>query len=129
VTDNLTGLVWTKNITCDYIDTTWFDALEYCNNLAHGECELTDSSVAGDWRLANIKELLSLIDRGNSSPALPSGHPFIEHGSTSHWSSTTASSNTTLAWRVNMNSGSVTTAGGDKTEGWDAYVWCVRGGQ
>jgi hypothetical protein len=43
-----------------------------------------------DWRLPNIKELHSLIDYGNSAPALPPDHPFIiESGAIKmYWSST-----------------------------------------
>ena len=39
--------------------------------MASPACGLTDGSVAGDWRLPNIKELHSLIHYGVANPALP----------------------------------------------------------
>src|SRR5262249_14576398 len=81
VRDNLTGLVWLQDANCFPGDfgpglMKWQDALSLANNLAHGQCGLSDRSVAGDWRLPNVKELQSLIDFGQLSPALPADHPF-----------------------------------------------------
>jgi hypothetical protein len=61
VTDNLTGLIWLKNANCFGL-RTWALALSDVNGLNTGECGLTDGSVAGDWRLPNVRELQSLID-------------------------------------------------------------------
>ena len=72
VTDNCTGLIWLKNANC-FEPTEWSVALTDCNDLADGICGLTDGSVVGDWRLPNVKELLSLIDYANNFPALPTG--------------------------------------------------------
>ena len=71
VTDNLTGLIWLKNANC-YGTRSWANALSDANALADGICSLSDSSSAGDWRLPNVRELFSLIDFSQSSPALPS---------------------------------------------------------
>jgi len=99
VTDNLTGLIWLQDANCFPGDfdglMKWQDALPLANNLAHDQCGLSDGSVAGDWRLPNIKELHSLIDFGQLSPALPVGHPFlnVQHhldgAFLGYWSSTT----------------------------------------
>ena len=55
MTDNLTGLMWTKdaslpNVTMEY----WNQAIDYCDNL----------TLAGysDWRLPNVNELESLVN-------------------------------------------------------------------
>lgn len=106
VTDNLTGLTWLKNANCaDTINgitkatpgyLTWLDAINWSNGLSDGSCGLTDSSVAGDWRLPNFNELESLIDMGNY-PALPAGHPFINI-KPAYWTSTTVAYDTTYAW-------------------------------
>ena len=79
VTDNLTGLVWLKNANCDG-EQNWYDALSFSNMLSSGACGLSDGSVAGDWRLPNIKELQSLIHYGVHDPALP------EASGTGKWS-------------------------------------------
>ena len=124
VLDNLTGLIWTKNATCDGAKD-WTSALAYCNALSNGACGLTDGSEAGDWRLPQIKELQSLIDYGEYTPALPSGHPFTNVQSNVYWSSTTISFSTGKAWYVNLDSGSVFN---DVEKTSARYVWPVRGG-
>jgi hypothetical protein len=105
-TDNLTGLVWTEEANC-FGTRTWDDALSDCNNLADGQCGLTDGSSPGDWRLPNVRELQSLIDYGNYNPALPSGHPFINQQANYYWSSTTDAYGTSHAWGVYFNYGFV----------------------
>lgn len=93
-TDNLTGLVWLKNVQCtdevggvDMItgesESSWNkatemgEALVWVAALADGYCGLSDGSEPGDWRLPNMRELLSLVDYGRSAPPrLPEGHPF-----------------------------------------------------
>jgi hypothetical protein len=69
VTDNLTGLIWLKNANC-FGGQTWADALTSALGLSSGSCGLTDGSDAGDWRLPNKTELLSLLDYEYSGPAL-----------------------------------------------------------
>lgn len=127
VEDNLTGLIWLKNANCFGL-RTWTNALADANTLFDGACGLTDSSVAGDWRLPNLRELHSLIDYQNFNLALPTGHPFSGMQSDYwYWSSTTAVSNqNSAAWTVNLYYGLVHTGG--KTFP-NFYVWPVRGGQ
>jgi hypothetical protein len=134
VTDRLTGLIWLKRADCAG-QKTWTDALMFANSLydgwtgdgSGGDCGLSDGSSANDWRLPNVRELLSLIDFGRHNPALPDGHPFSGVLSEYYWSSTT---NAALirpenAWRVFMNSGFTDT---DPKGTKDLYVWPVRGG-
>lgn len=59
VTDKATGLTWLKHPKC-MPQLTWYEALEAANNLYDGQCNLTDGSNPGDWRLPNAKELQSL---------------------------------------------------------------------
>ena len=70
VTDNLTGLVWTRRADCAGQET-WHGARAYCNWLGHDVCGLRDGSAAGDWRLANLRELHSLIHYAFTEPAVP----------------------------------------------------------
>jgi hypothetical protein len=99
VTDNLTGLVWLLDAG-RFSNRGWNPALNACNNLADDGVDLTDGSVAGDWRLPNSKELRRLIDFSNSNPALPTGHPFIVPAGAVFWTSTTATNNTGRAWTI-----------------------------
>lgn len=69
VTDTLTGLIWLKNANC-FGDKNWVTALSDANTLATGGCGLTDDSVAGDWSLPSVTQLLSLLDHEYHGPAL-----------------------------------------------------------
>ena len=127
VTDNLTGLIWLKNADC-FGTRTWNNALSDCNGLSNGDCGLTDSSIAGDWRLPQLRELISLIDASNYAPALPLGHPFTNvyaDVGVSYWTSTTFAGDTDNAWYVIMGKGVVARTLHSNL----LYVWPVRGGQ
>ncbi len=116
VTDNLTGLMWTKNANMAGEDKAWEDAKSYCDSLSHANYD--------DWRLPNRNELLSLIDLGKGYPALPEGHPFSDVQNY-YWSSTAYSVDTSYAWFVFLYDGFVYL---DAKAGPGA-VWPVRGGQ
>ncbi len=89
VTDGLTGLVWMKNAGC-FAASNWSTALTSANQLANGQCGLTDGSTAGQWRMPNVNELESLVDISQSNPAVSSGNPFTNiNFANAYWSSTT----------------------------------------
>ncbi len=139
ITDNLTGLIWDQNAN-RFGTRTWAEALSDCNSLAaidHGD--LVDGSVAGDWRLPNVRELSSLIHYGFARPALPNttgtvkwsdGDPFTNMPELpwAYWSSTSDAFTITppampKAWNVSFLSGSMARTGKDVFN----HVWCVRG--
>lgn len=98
VTDNLTGLIWLKNANC-FGQKTWSEALSDCNGLAAPSCSLSDGSVAGEWRLPNIMELVTLIDFGSSTPGTSLQSDFDNVSSIfDYWSSTTNAIDPTFAW-------------------------------
>jgi hypothetical protein len=115
VLDRETGLVWEKvPSTSSFVD--WFDALFHCGNLNLGG--------RTGWRLPARAELLSIVDRSQSNPSLPSGHPFTVQLSF-YWSATTIASDTTKAWNVFFANGNV---GFNPKAGGNTPAWCVRGG-
>ncbi len=144
VTDNLTGLTWLQNANCtatvDGIDKSvnsgrlpWANALTWSNGLADGDCGLSDTSSAGDWRLPNEKELHSLIDKAFHHPALSNDagtgkwaddatSAFSSVVSLYYWSSSSYASNTEYAWCVILDCGFVDPY--RKMD--DYYVWPVR---
>ncbi len=113
VTDNLTGLMWTKNANLDG-GKNWNGAIDWCNTL--------NDAGYDDWRLPNIREMNSLCDYGTYDPGLPGGHPF-NNVQYSYWSSTTYACNTDSAWYVIINSVDINSR--NKPE--ICYVWPVRG--
>ena len=138
VTDNLTGLIWLRDADCFEV-ASWEMALSEANSLASGSCALTDGSVAGDWRLPNVKEFKSLIDYAYYDPALSNttgtgqwtpGNPFINvrtYGY-SYWSSSTyatADYFTYFAWLVSMWDGRAYY----NQKNFTNNVWPVRSGQ
>ena len=98
-----------------------------CNTFADDGVNLTDGSSAGDWRLPNIREHLSLIDYGEYNPALPSGYSevFDDVQSTRYWSSTQLECNPGHAYVVIVNNGEL--SANNTNEGHTNYVWPVRG--
>ncbi len=136
ITDNLTGLIWTKDANL-FGSLTWSSALTSCNNLI-GDGSIsggpTDDSVVGDWHLANRFELESLLHMAFYTPPVPNtigteggsqGDPFNNIQPNFYWTSTTRAFNSTNAWSVKFGEGEVFIS----TKGSGFYVWCVRGGQ
>jgi hypothetical protein len=134
VIDNLTGLIWLTNANC-FSAQVWATALTSANALASFACGLTDGSVAGDWRLPNVREMQSLVHYGFFNPAVPNtagtakwttaGDPFTGVQSGFYWSSTTYADGTSDAWGVYLYYGRVN----NYDESGTGYVWPVRGGQ
>jgi len=114
VTDSITGLQWQD----DTIGTTmtWEDAIAHCENL----------SLDGhdDWRLPNIKELVSLVDDSRLGPSIDTS-VFEYTASNDYWSSTTNANFGDNAWIVYFRIGFLKSD--DKNSSY--YVRCVRGGE
>jgi hypothetical protein len=96
----------------------WNSAIDFCNGL--------DYAGHSDWRLPSRKELMSLVDYGQDSPALPAGHPFAGVQNTpGYWSGTSDAFRTNFAWIVYMHDGYVSRFPPKTLR---LYVWPVRGG-
>jgi len=128
VVDNLTGLIWARNADL-YGTTNWssaFTVIAAFNAANYGGCS--------DWRLPNVRELLSLVDWKFGSPALSDGTgtnqwtaasgPFFNVANWEYWSSTTATDGGGV--EVKMGSGSVQSM---TKSSYTYRVWPVRGPQ
>jgi hypothetical protein len=128
VTDNLTGLMWTRNVNIGG-SMYWSDAIVYCETLDYGGHT--------DWRLPTIRELQSLVDYSRYSPALCNtagtgqwvendpftGVSILEGG---YWASTVVADNPNEeAWIFDLIRG----GSGTGTPRDSYYVWPVRGGR
>ena len=98
VTDATTGLIWLPCPSGQYL----------VGNSCTGTANLLDWTTAADnapsgWRLPNIRELQSIVDR-TRNPAIQStvfpGDPFAHY-----WSDTRDATNPYLAWYVNFGTG------------------------
>ena len=119
VTDHLTGLMWLRNPNTISV-RTWSNAASTCVTLTGAD----GRGGYGDWRLPNRAELLSLVDLGTHTPALPSGHPFLINIGY-YWTGSTFIQDTTEAWYVEMAYG----ISQNYAKSSSYYVWPVRGGR
>jgi len=110
-----TGLTWQKETSENR--QSWEEALDYCENL--------DLDNYSDWRLPNIRELVSIIEFGNENPAVNT-EMFPNTELTGYWSSTTSISSTDKAIQIQFNSGDGALIEDAKNNG--HFVRCVRGG-
>ena len=115
VTENQTGLQWQDNADVSNVTKDWVGAINYCENLT--------LDGYSDWRLPNINELKSIVDRSISNPAIVDG--FANFSSNGYWSSTTNVDYENIAWYVYFGSGYVFY----NSEDVNNYVRCVRAGQ
>ncbi len=95
---------------------TWRVATDYCQDL----------SLNGrtDWRLPNVDELLTILDRSKKNPAADKSM-FPDIHSSGYWSSATHASNIGNAWYVYFGGGDVYNI----YKSASIYVRCVRGVQ
>ncbi|MBN1421343.1 MAG: DUF1566 domain-containing protein [Planctomycetes bacterium] len=83
----------------------WCDALRYCEGLTFAGYD--------DWRLPNIRELLSIVDYGRWDPAID---PVFRALPAWHWSSESGAFAPDFAWDVSFLNGA-DNGGDDCTEG------------
>jgi hypothetical protein len=120
VTDNLTGLMWTKEANLPGKRMTWQEALDYVAGMNVG----TNSNFGyTDWCLPNISELESLVNAGTRDLAKwLRGKGFANVQADSYWSSTAYADLPGSAMGVNMVFGHINVVGGGS-------LWPVRAGQ
>lgn len=112
--DRLTDLVWAR--TADLAGpVSWEQALQAIN-------ELNPDLDPEGWHLPNINELESLVDAQAHTPALQSGHPFLDVQEV-YWSSSSSMFETDWAFALYMHKGAV---GVGYKPGAKFHVWPVR---
>lgn len=121
VSDSTTGLQWQDNEVGTA--TTWEDAIDRCENLTLG--------THSDWRLPNVNELKSIVDRSRIYPAIKEGLVNTVASPNDYWSSTTYERDKNRAWCTDFASGTVhrkIIADDNSSKSSNNYVRCVRGG-
>lgn len=145
ITDNLTGLMWLKDVDCGETishdpdaegsgNMFWQSALDFVagiNNFTHDikTCSWYSAGYT-DWRIPNINELISIIDYSQSSPALTPGHPFDNIANVYFWSSTTLADYVTgdpdVGIGVRLLSGQTASSKKSGALAYSMKVWPVR---
>jgi len=139
VTDTCTGFMWQQSTAdtnndgeiTEEDELHWPTALQYCDSLilCNDGTWTTDEAEAADhggvkyddWRLPNVRELLSIVDYGRNYPAV---QPVFSTVLNCHWTSTTTLNQVNGAWLVCFGGGS--SHGYNKAVGHS--VRAVRGG-
>ncbi len=135
VTDNRSGLIWLKNANC-FGKQNWKTAMQSADQLANGQCELTDDSRKHQWRLPTKEEWTAMMDKTYMFPALSNavgndnwteGDAFtdVQTETGLYWSSSTNMEDKFVAWYANIGLGNVY----DEHKSLKNAVWPVRKGQ
>ncbi|MCX6161977.1 MAG: SUMF1/EgtB/PvdO family nonheme iron enzyme [Ignavibacteriae bacterium] len=93
ITDNITGLIWQKT---DGGEMTFENALTYCGNLVLGGYS--------DWRIPDSHELFSILNHGNSHPAIDTNY-FTKTLAEYWWSGDRQIDDLTKIWSANAGGG------------------------
>lgn len=119
ITDMATGLMWVKvgnGPGCNNgVALAWSAAIAFCEGLNFAEHT--------DWRLPNIKELASIIDYSQKTPAIDLSF-FPNTVSGDYWSGTTCIVSIDNAWFNRLSDGGVRYV----VKTGSCYVRPVRGG-
>jgi hypothetical protein len=122
VTDNLTGLMWVRNLSASSVpSSTWQNALDYSNALT--------LCAYSDWRLPNIIEIGSLMHYGRTDPGIwvwfrKNGF-IVPEGAVpwDNWTSTSQQEYPARAWE-----GLGPFLDQEDKDIWYYYAWAVRSG-
>ena len=121
VTDNISGLIWQRNLpetynTCENsIACNYQQAINYCSNLSY--------AGFSDWRLPTPEEFGTIKDFG-SVPAIDTEKfPIPSTTTKTFWTETPVVNSSNRSWIVNFVNGETTSEKNSAA----AYVRCVRG--
>lgn len=132
VTDELTGLMWLKDLNCADGTRDWDEARNDAQELntsgtMNGKiCDDAPNDIIpySGWRLPNIKELQSIMDYSQIvPPSVFSGNPGVEH----YWASTSFAGNTNQKLLINISYGLITLD--HFSTGTSYFGWAVRAGE
>lgn len=111
VKDKIAGLIWEDNNSSLY---NYTDAINYCENMVYGGYQ--------DWRLPNMTELQSIIDRDNLNILASSTFATLINDDNSYWSRDAYIIDTDKQWGIDFNTGMTIY----KNKSIESYVKCVR---
>jgi len=109
--DDITAGNWRETVwTASAANLTTPSAMAWTPTGGDGDainnCEALDYAGKQDWRLPNVKELMSIVNYGRYSPSIDPTF-FSNTQSLYYWSSSICASNTASAWSVYFFNGGV----------------------
>ncbi len=110
--DSKTNLIWQDNIDSKKKNVKWANAVRYCKDLR------LDGYT--NWKLPNIIELLSIVDKSKYNPAIYS--TFKNVSPLYYWSSSPYVSNPINSWGVDFGTGN----DGAYNKSHSIYIRCVH---
>jgi hypothetical protein len=114
VLDLLTGLMWERTPSTGKLN--WINALQTVNDL--------DLAGHTDWRLPNLRELMSLINFGvNHTGTWLNGQGFTDVRNDIYWTSTTTNWDSNTAFAVSLYQ---VCSVGNQSKTDSRYFWAVR---
>ncbi|MDB5258849.1 MAG: hypothetical protein JWO73_57 [Candidatus Taylorbacteria bacterium] len=123
ITDNLTGLIWQKcSAGLSGTDCSAGDSTFMTSAAAVAVCESLALTGQADWRLPNIRELLSIMDYSVSNPSTNSTY-FPNTMLGAYWSSSAYANHPTYSWLAYFDRGDT---GYDDRTSPGSTVRCVR---
>jgi len=128
ISDNLTGLVWLEDAdsptTAGVGLRTWEEALAFVDELNAGSHPGVVLGGNTDWRLPNLREIMSLMDFSGHPIRIPAGHPFANVTIDRSWYWSSTPKDIYKSWWVGFSYGNVSFY--NITQGMN--VWPVRAG-
>jgi len=116
ITDNASGLMWPKDLkgaACNGGSSIgWIAGITFAEGLTF--------ATHSDWRMANLKELISIMDYSLYGP--PLNPIFIQAVTSSYWTSTAYKGNLDFRWGVWFTSGNCSNI----HKAGNAYIMPVR---
>lgn len=111
ISDNLTGLVWLEDAdsptTAGVGLRTWEEALAFVDDLNAGVHPGVVLGGNTDWRLPNLREIMSLMDFSGHPIRLPAGHPFANVTIDRSWYWSSTPKDIYKSWWVGLSYGNV----------------------
>lgn len=114
VTDSSTGLMWQQDV---WESDTWKLGLSHCEGMMF--------AGYNDWRMPNVKEILSIVDYSFENPAINTEY-FPNTVLATYWSSSSSANSPINASGIDFGSGVNVT---NRKSYSSIYVRAVRGGQ
>lgn len=112
VIDTKSNLMWQDNSDVESIDRTWYDSLIYCEDMIF--------EGFSDWRVPNINEFLSIVDRSKKDKTIYDAFKKVKNFA--YWTSTTNEILNSMAWHIRFETAKTTSY----SKSSKYYVRCVR---